>query len=394
MDALKCETCNGFLKIVDGDDIIVCEYCGTQHTRSKLVNSVTPDMDSLFKRGLLFLEDCNGKKASEYFEKALDINPEYAPAYIGKLCVELRINKEMNLAKYNTPLDNIPNYKKALRFADTKYHTILTGYNDAIKERIRQEKEEELCRIAKRNRALEEQRLERNRIAEEQKRVIEAKRKRARKIIAIALASTITGIAAFGIVVNMLIMPVLEYNRAEKLLADGKYMEAYNAFFELRKFDEAHEAQKMVSVVAVGWNRHDQCIVWHWNDIIAIGASTYRTVGVRSDGTVMIAGEESSDINTDKWSDIISVSVGWVHVVGLKSDGTVVATGNNATGRCDVENWNDIIAVSTHGWHTVGLKSDGTVVAVGANSRGQCNISAWSDIVAIAAGDSHTVGIK
>ena len=48
--------------------------------------------------------------------------------------------------------------------------------------------------------------------------------------------------------------------------------------------------------------------------------------------------------------------------------------------------------------HTVGLKSDGTVVAVGNNDDGQCDVSKWTDIVAISAGmpasSPHTVGLK
>ena len=59
--------------------------------------------------------------------------------------------------------------------------------------------------------------------------------------------------------------------------------------------------------------------------------------------------------------------------------------------------WNDVAVretISTDVIHTVGLKSDGTVVAVGENDDGQCDVREWTDIVAISAGEDHTVGLK
>ena len=44
---------------------------------------------ALMKRGWLFLEDGDWRQAGEYFNKVLDIDAEYAPAYVGLLCAEL-----------------------------------------------------------------------------------------------------------------------------------------------------------------------------------------------------------------------------------------------------------------------------------------------------------------
>ena len=51
-------------------------------------------------------------------------------------------------------------------------------------------------------------------------------------------------------------------------------------------------------------------------------------------------------------------------------------------------------AISAGSSHTAGLKSNGTVFAVGGNKYGQCDVSEWTDIVAISAGYWHTVGLK
>ena len=94
-----------------------------------------PSLESLMWRGELALEDGDWKRADEFFERVLDINPEHAPAYFGKLCSELKIKSEADLANHGTPLDNMPNYKKALRFADARYRTKVTAYNQAILSR-------------------------------------------------------------------------------------------------------------------------------------------------------------------------------------------------------------------------------------------------------------------
>jgi len=106
-------------------------------------NAGSPSVESLIKRGYLFMEDSEWNKADEYFDKALDINPEYAPAYIGKLCVELMVHREESLGNYNELrqgkkfdklLGEYGNFQKALRFADEDYKKKLNGYDQKIKE--------------------------------------------------------------------------------------------------------------------------------------------------------------------------------------------------------------------------------------------------------------------
>ena len=77
----------------------------------------------------------------------------------------------------------------------------------------------------------------------------------------------------------------------------------------------------------MGWNKHDQC-------------------------------------NVNGWRDIVAVAAGWRRTVGLKSDGTVVAVGRDHEGQCNVSGWRDMVAVAAGDWHTVGLKSNGMVTTV------------------------------
>ncbi len=149
------------------------------------------------------------------------------------------------------------------------------------------------------------------------------------------------------------------------------------------------------TVVVAGPDYDGRFAVSRWQNIVAVSVGKYHTVGLKSDGTVVAVGKnDCRQCNVKSWRDIVSISADGYHTVGLKSDGTVVAVGDNRQGQCNVKDWRDIVAVTAGGQHTVGLKSDGTVVAVGYNSHSQCNVSGWKDIVAISAGSIHTVGLK
>ena len=89
----------------------------------------------LLKRAFMFLEDGDWNSANEYCEKVLDIDPENASAYLGKLLSELRVRKQESLKDQAEPFDHSNNYQKAIRFADEKLKTALAGYIEHINTR-------------------------------------------------------------------------------------------------------------------------------------------------------------------------------------------------------------------------------------------------------------------
>jgi len=107
--------------------------------------SLTPSAsqsDALIRRAFLLLEEGGWDKADEVFEQALNVEPENSVAYIGKLCVELRLNREADLLNYELPIRDYSNYKRALQFADEKYKVTLDLYAQTPEDRIALEERE------------------------------------------------------------------------------------------------------------------------------------------------------------------------------------------------------------------------------------------------------------
>lgn len=92
----------------------------------------------LLKRAFMFLEDGDWKSADEYCEKVLDIDPECAQAYLGKLMAELHVRKQESLKDCAQPFDSLNNYQKTIRFANGELRAALMGYIDHINERNEQ----------------------------------------------------------------------------------------------------------------------------------------------------------------------------------------------------------------------------------------------------------------
>ena len=253
----------------------------------------------------------------------------------------------------------------------------------------------------------------------EAEKVAREKQKKKRRKIGMTVGAVAVSAVIVVLLMTQLILPQLNYMRADALEKAGKNEEALAAFLSIGDFRDSHERCLPLwdevavrepiaagtyhtvglcsdgTVVAVGSNDYGQCDVSSWTDIIAIAAGDRHTVGLRSDGTVAAAGSNDfGQCNVSSWKNIMAIASGSLHTVGLHLDGTVAAVGANGFGQCKVSGWTNIVAIASGSAHTVGLRSDGTVVAVGRNDYGQCGVSDWEDIVAIAAGEYHTVGLR
>lgn len=117
------------------------------------------------------------------------------------------------------------------------------------------------------------------------------------------------------------------------------------------------------------------------------GIARYVPVGLREDGTVCAVteyetGEPYAYWDFTGWRDVQKLFSGTDCTVGLRSDGSLLVTGGEF-GTLDFQNeiarWKDIRAVYFAAGeftdHVIGLKRDGTLVAAGDNSLGQCKVT-------------------
>lgn len=148
------------------------------------------------------------------------------------------------------------------------------------------------------------------------------------------------------------------------------------------------------TVVATGGNTAGQCNVSNWTNIVSICAGSYKSLGLKADGTV-VATAWATDFS--EWKNIVAISssLTGTRTVGLRSDGTIVEAGSAMEGQNNPDDWTDLISVSASGYD-IGLHSNGTVVVQNSSLGGiqPADVSGWTDIVAVSGGISHVIGLK
>ncbi len=114
-----------------------------------------PTVESLLKRVFIFLKDEEWQSADEYCERVLDIEPENARAYLGKLMAYLKVHTEEVLKDLAQPFDNNKYYVKVCSLnsglaeklkADNDY---IRERNETAKQQVIYDKGTELFGIAK-----------------------------------------------------------------------------------------------------------------------------------------------------------------------------------------------------------------------------------------------------
>ena len=117
------------------------KLCGKGETATTVVQKTVVQevqesgkADNLMKRVYLYLEDWDFEKASEYIDKVLDVDAEYAPAYVAQILVARELTEEADLATLRVSIDDDPTWKKALRFANKEQKQRYLGYAKQINE--------------------------------------------------------------------------------------------------------------------------------------------------------------------------------------------------------------------------------------------------------------------
>lgn len=139
---MNCPNCGSSVELSADREFGFCQYCGTKIVQDKVIVEHRGQVNiggianekTLLDRAFLFLEDRDFTRASIYFEKALDANPQCAKAYIGKLMCQLRYDKMDTLGTGYKPLDRFDYYNKAMRFADADEAAEFKAYNELTRQ--------------------------------------------------------------------------------------------------------------------------------------------------------------------------------------------------------------------------------------------------------------------
>lgn len=157
-------------------------------------------------------------------------------------------------------------------------------------------------------------------------------------------------------------------------------------------------------VIATRYNYESE--VQQWRNVVSIDAGYYSCAALRSDGTVMGTGTRFPK-DVESWSEIRQISVSDIGsiIVGLRQDGTIVVSDvleEDSEGhvkrdldfrRAESE-WKDIIQVAAGQWNIFGLTSEGSVLVAGYEPESFEEVNQWKDVRQIEAGSWHLLGLK
>jgi len=389
-------------------------------TQTILQQSGGPTVNSLLKRGQMFLEDCEWQQAGHYFDKVLDIEPENESAYAGKFCVDRHYSALEKLAEDIDDLEKVKtnhNYQKAVRFGSDAFRAKLDEYYQAAEEKKKEHIFQVLCKRMESASAEEcyslAKRFENFNGYKNADACIQNCLQKVDELFC-DLCAKMEGAntqSQFGDLAEKF-KELSGYKDADqrRIECQNKMEECLQYLCKKRKSIAPLQDYLITSgssifgiqadntVVALGNNDEGQCNVSNWADIVTISVDYGLTVGLKANGKVVAVGRNDyGQCNVSKWRNIIAIAAGSFHTAGLKSDGTVVITERKSEYSYDndMPNWHDITAIASGSGDVVGLKSDGTVVEFLTTTTGrwESNLTSWKNIVAIFVEGNLTVGL-
>ena len=149
--SMKCPACGAVLENLDENrEFFFCAYCGNKITfdKKRIVIDDLVTAKKLLARGTNALEDGKFDAAWEFFDRALDSDPQMAEAYMGKLAARNHCHVDTDLQQLPVRFTRIDNtqseddnmilYRRACQYAKgelkDKYEWINGPYHLAICE--------------------------------------------------------------------------------------------------------------------------------------------------------------------------------------------------------------------------------------------------------------------
>ena len=141
---VKCPQCGAELNTVDDRDFMFCSYCGSKVAFEKqlveISGTITVDgiasSDAVIDRAEFFMSSKDFDRAISYFDKALDLNPRCSRAHWNLLLCKNQCSSNEELLATAKPIDNYPEYKNAVKFAEASERTIYESICQTITDKI------------------------------------------------------------------------------------------------------------------------------------------------------------------------------------------------------------------------------------------------------------------
>ena len=405
----------------------------------------------LLKRAFMYLEDGDWKSADEYCERVLDLDPENAEAYVGKLMAELHVKMRDALKDCSEPFDGNGNYGKAMRFGDGALKAELSGYIQHIHERNEIARKDAILARGKAAQAKDtvndlniaintfkaipgwhdaDERMQKchDRIFDiklEQGKAAQAIDTAKGLNEAITLFKEISGWKDADERAKMCRnsikdldyrngMQLQEKDTVQWLTRAMKIFQALAGWKDSaeraeacqRRIEEIKEAEriaaeqakkkrKLTAILAIGAISAVAVVLCLWQFMIMPAQNKKLAEEALAAGNLpqAVVLYEKAGENGKVEELYLELAKEALAAGNLPQAADLYGKGGEAEKAADLyRQLSGRIAAGSN--HTVGLKADGTVVAVGWNIYGQCNVSDWTNIAAVAAGNEHTVGLK
>lgn len=412
-----------------------CKTVGVSKPTAEPIAPVQQDSDrvkALVKRAFLFLEDGEREKADAYCEQALDLDPEYAPAYVVKTMLALGYTDIRDFEnKCTEKLSTHPAFSKALRFADDLYRTTLrhmeqqSNYNRAI-ALMQKGDMMSLCEAIVEFQSLEDTYADAADLRAQCQQKLDALTEKAKRraeqenaekpAVCVEVADDGDETADEFIALEpvpdkkdadglyRVNVPLGEDTQAKNTVqyTSGKNLEEIRRRFSKQQgiiaAGDCHTVAVKANrtVYAVGWKVSHTEEVQKWKHIISVACGHSHTVGLCADGTVLNteSGGNGRDV-TGKWNNIIALACTFSGTVGLRKDGTVVCAEYNKKLIRNTKKWANITSIAASWGRIIGLQADGHVVAVSKDRQDPaCAVEKWKNITAVAAGKKFTAGLQ
>ena len=391
----------------------------------------------LLKRAFIFLEDGNWQSADEYCEKVLDLDPECAKAYLGKLMAELKVRKPADLINCSLPFDNRANYQKVIRFADSALKEKLEQCIKAINDRNELARLEgiyaQACQKMDQAKAEIDFKAAANIFSKishfrDSAEMVKKCCEKAEEAKIIAQKDAVYNNACEAL--NRNANRAEKYVDYEKMLADFRSLgdwrdsprKAEECLKRMKKIEAENERAKALKVqqekknatikkaLIIGASALVVLIIVAAFIVSVSKSVKYKEAVELAEGgkyeEAVVLFEELGNYKDSKGQlELLKQKQKYNEAVaalekGDKAKAAMIfgeASGYKNARERSLALWNETAVrktVSAGNGHTVALKSDGRVVAAGYNLFGQCKVEGWTDIVAVSANRWHTVGLK